>query len=261
MTGLLALSALLGLVIGSFISMLSWRLPRIMELEADAQLKAISFGGSKCPQCQHSLPWYRLIPLFSWLGSRGRCHHCNAPISARYPLIELSSALLVTFSAWHYGLSLEGALVSLFLLWLLTISVIDIEHHLILDNLSLPLIWLGLIINAFGLFTSAQDAILGAVVGYLLLWLVFHGYRLLTKKEGMGYGDFKLLAALGAWAGMASLAQIIVIAAASSLIVALLLVISRRHEWQSQLAFGPYLAFGGALSLIYGDQFLINLFN
>lgn len=239
--------------------MLSWRLPRLMELDAPAQLKAISVGGSKCPHCQSTLPWYRLIPLVSWLISHGRCHQCKTPISPRYPLIELSSALLLSFTLWHYGLTLEGALVALFLLWLLTLSIIDLEHHLILDNLSLPLLWLGLLINAFGVFSTAQEAILGAIAGYLILWLVFQGYRLVTAKEGMGYGDFKLLAALGAWTGINALAQIIVLAALSSLMVALILIILRRQSWQSQLAFGPYLALGGAISLIYGNDILLNL--
>ncbi|MGE4501830.1 MAG: A24 family peptidase [Thiomicrospira sp.] len=256
---LLLFSSLIGLILGSFISMLSWRLPRLMDLDPSAQFKAISVGGSKCPHCQSQLPWYRLIPLVSWLISRGRCHQCHTPISPRYPLIELSSALLLSFTIWHYGLTLEGVLVALFLLWLLTLSIIDLEHHLILDNLSLPLLWLGLIINAFGLFTPAQDAILGAVAGYLILWLVFHAYRLLTAKEGMGYGDFKLLAALGAWTGVNALAQIIVLSALSSLIVAFILIMLRRQDWQSQLAFGPYLALGGAISLIYGDEILLNL--
>lgn len=242
-------SGLLGLVFGSFISMLSWRLPRIMQLDTTEQLHAISFGSSECPHCKTKLPWYRLIPLVSWLATRGQCHQCKHPISARYPLIELSSAISVMLAIHYFGLNLQGALIALLILWLLTISVIDIEHQLILDNLSLPLIWLGLLINSFGVFTSAQEAIWGAIAGYGILWIVFHSYRLLTGKQGMGYGDFKLLAALGAWLGVTALPSIIMLAAVSSLVVALVLIILKQRQWQSQIAFGPFLALGGIISL------------
>jgi leader peptidase (prepilin peptidase) / N-methyltransferase len=241
---------LFGLLLGSFISMLSWRLPRIMELDGRAQLKAISLGGSKCPHCQTNIPWTRLIPLVSWLIAKGRCHACQAPISARYPLIEFSSASLVFLSFFLLGNSLEAWLIAGFALWLLTLSIIDFEHKLILDNLSLPLLWLGLLVNGFGVFTSAQDAILGAAVGYLSLWTIYQIHFQLTKREGMGYGDFKLTAALGAWLGLMALPQIIVIAAVSSLVIALILLVLKKQYWQQQMAFGPFLALGGLSSLI-----------
>lgn len=236
--------------------MLSWRLPRLMGLDGDQQLKAVSLGGSKCPSCSASLPWYRLIPVISWLASRGRCHHCKQRISWRYPLIEVSSATLVLLAVWQFGLNLNGLIAVVFLLWLLTISVIDLELHLILDNLSLPLLWLGLLLNAFGHFTDPQQAILGAALGYSLLWLVYQIHHLLTRRHGMGYGDFKLTAALGAWLGASALPQIILVAAFSSLVIALLLIILRKQAWQSYMAFGPFLALGGAFSLFFGEQAL-----
>jgi leader peptidase (prepilin peptidase)/N-methyltransferase len=245
---------LLGLLLGSFISMLSWRLPRIMELDGREQLKAISLGGSKCPQCQTNIPWTRLIPLFSWLASKGQCHACNTPISVRYPLIEFTSALLVFISFYLLGNTLEAWLTALFALWLLTISIIDFEHKLILDNLSLPLLWIGLLINSFGVFASPQDAILGAAVGYLSLWTIYQIHHLLTGRHGMGFGDFKLTAALGAWLGIMALPQVIIIAALSSLLIALLLILFKKQAWQQEMAFGPFLALGGLASLVLAQQ-------
>lgn len=251
-------AAVIGLVLGSFISMLSWRLPLVAEQSAPEQWKTISFGGSKCPHCQSALPWYRLIPVFSWLASRGRCHACKAKISPRYPLIELSSALITLFTVFYFGLNLNTLFMLFFMLTLLTISIIDLEHHLILDSLSLPLMWVGLVFNAIFMFVSPEQAILGAVAGYGILWIIFHGYRLLTGKEGMGYGDFKLLAALGAWLGIEALVQIILIAALSSLVVALILMVTGRHQWQQHMAFGPFLALGGIISLFLGGNWLLS---
>ncbi len=256
LTQILLFSALIGLVIGSFISMLSWRMPRMLMMEEEEQFKAITFGGSKCPHCDTPLPWYRLIPLFSWLWSKGRCHHCKTRISARYPLIELATATATTLIMWLYGPTLLGLAALLFTWMLITISVIDIEHQLILDNLSLPLLWLGLLFNTQSMFTTPTDAIWGAIVGYLLLWLLFHSFKLLTGKEGMGYGDFKLLAALGAWFGLMAIPQIILIASVSSLVIGLGGVLLKLRAYDNPLAFGPFLAIGGWVTLIGG----INLF-
>lgn len=253
----LLITALLGLVLGSFISMLSWRLPQLMFHPADEQLKAISLERSQCPKCESTLAWYQLIPLISWLINLGHCQTCKQPISWRYPLIELSATALTLLAVWQFGFNMHGWLAALFLLWLLTISVIDLEHHLILDNLSLPLLWIGLAINAFGQFTDPQQAILGAVLGYSVLWLIYQIHFRLTGKHGMGYGDFKLTAALGAWFGASALPQIIVIAAISSLMIAILLIITRKQAWQSYMAFGPFLAIGGALQLFLDEQVLI----
>jgi leader peptidase (prepilin peptidase)/N-methyltransferase len=256
LTQWLLFSALIGLVIGSFISMLSWRLPRLLLMEDNDTLKSVSFGGSRCPNCDTRLPWYRLIPLFSWLASRGRCHACKTHISARYPLIELATASATVWIVWHFGITYTAAAALAFTWILITISVIDIEHQLILDSLSLPLLWLGLLINSQHLFTTPVDAIWGAAIGYLLLWALFHTFKWLTGKEGMGYGDFKLLAALGAWFGVAAIAQIILIASVASLVVGLGGVLLKLREYHSPLAFGPFLAIGGWVTLMAGTGFL-----
>lgn len=221
-----------------------------MELDGREQLKAISLGGSKCPQCKTEIPWTRLIPLLSWLLSKGRCHICQTPISKRYPLIEISSGLLVLSCFALLGQTLEAWLTALLALWLLTISIIDFEHKLILDNLSLPLMWLGLLINSTGTFASPQDAILGAAIGYMSLWTLYQIHHLLTGRHGMGFGDFKLAAALGAWLGVMALPQVIVIAAVSSLAVSLGLMLMKKQTWQQEMAFGPFLALGGLVSLV-----------
>ncbi|WP_373018847.1 A24 family peptidase [Thiomicrorhabdus sp.] len=252
LTQLLIFSALFGLIIGSFISMLSWRMPRILMMDESEQLKSISLGGSKCPNCDVRLPWFRLIPLFSWLWTKGRCHNCKANISARYPLIEVSTALATTLVMWHFGATTLGFAALIFTWILITISVIDIEHQLILDNLSLPLLWIGLLFNTQGFFTSTSDAIWGAAIGYLLLWVLFHSFKFLTGKEGMGYGDFKLLAALGAWFGLAAIPQIILIASVTSLIIGVGGVLLKLRDYSSPLAFGPFLAIGGWVTLIAG---------
>ncbi|NPA71464.1 MAG: prepilin peptidase [Gammaproteobacteria bacterium] len=251
---LIILSSLFGLIIGSFISMLSWRLPRIMMQDGAEQFKQISMGGSKCPKCETELPWYRLFPLFSWLASRGKCHHCQVKISPRYPLIELTTAIATGLVIWQFGLSAQGYLALAFIWILITLSVIDIEHQLILDNLSLPLLWLGLLVNTQGIFTSPTDAIWGAAIGYLLLWLVFHAFKLITGKEGMGYGDFKLLAALGAWFGFIALPQIILIAALSSIVISVLGMALKLRTLNAPMAFGPFLAIGGVITLFFGPQ-------
>ncbi|MCF6253208.1 MAG: A24 family peptidase [Thiomicrorhabdus sp.] len=251
---LLVFSGFLGLIFGSFISMLSWRLPRIMDQEGSEQLKIISVGGSKCPQCDSELPWYRLIPLFSWLASRGKCHHCKVSISARYPIIELTTAIATMLIAWQFGLNPIGYVALAFTLILITICVIDFEHQLILDNLSLPLLWLGLLVNTQSVFTTPTEAIWGAAIGYMLLWIVFHAFKLVTGKEGMGYGDFKLLAALGAWFGFVALPQIILIAALASILVAVIGIVLKKRSASSPMAFGPFLALGGWVVLFLGHN-------
>lgn len=252
-------ATVLGLIVGSFLSMLTWRWPRILHLTASEQLRRLSFSRSACPKCNTPLPWYRLIPLFSWLWGRGKCHHCNAPIAWRYPAIELVTALLSAVWVYHTGVSWLALYGLIFLWMLLAIAIIDIEHQLILDALSLPLLWLGLILNTQQLFTTPEQAILGAATGYLVLWTIFQTFKWLTGKEGMGYGDFKLLAALGAWFGVLAIPQIILIASISSLIVGLLLVALKQRRFDSPLPFGPFLALGGWVSLMFGNELIQQL--
>lgn len=253
------LSALLGLLIGSFISMLSWRLPRLMDQSASQQLKSVSASRSECPHCQTTLPWYRLFPLFSWLVSKGKCHACQHPISARYPIIEAFTMLLTLASVWQFGLSYTTLYALTLVYFLITITVIDLEHYLILDKLSLPLMWIGLLINSFDVFTTSTLAIWGAALGYGLLWIVFQSFKLVTGKEGMGYGDFKLLAALGAWFGVEALAQIILIAALSSILFAVVLSLLRLRELNQPIPFGPYLSLAGVITLFFGSNLVQQL--
>lgn len=266
----------IGLIIGSFLSMLSWRLPRLLmaqwskaalessqtedqanshfESRSPSILAQLSTGGSKCPKCKTRLKWYQLIPLLSWLGSAGKCLHCKRKIAWRYPLIELFSALSTILILWQFGLTPIGISALAFNYLLITISVIDLEHQLILDSLSYPLLWLGLLVNTQSWFVPLEQAVWGAAIGYLLLWSIFHGYRLVTGKEGMGYGDFKLLAALGAWFGIFALAQIILIAAISSIVVGLFAIIINRHQYNQPMAFAPFLALSGWATLFLGTS-------
>ncbi len=253
-TQLLIFSGIIGLLVGSFLSMLTWRLPRLMLAGEEQILKKISLGGSKCPQCDATIPWYRLIPLFSWLLSGGKCHNCDNKISVRYPLIELFTTALTVACIWHFGATIEGIAATLFSWLLITIFVIDFEHQLILDSLSLPLLWLGLLFNTQNLFVTPTDAIIGAAVGYLLLWTVYHLFKILTGKEGMGYGDFKLLAALGAWFGFLALPQIILIAAVSSILISVIGIVLKTRGKDTPLAFGPFLAIGGWATLFLGPS-------
>lgn len=241
---ILLISGCFGLIIGSFISMLSWRLPRMLALDPLDQVKGISVGGSKCPSCCSRLPWYRLLPLFSWLFSRGRCHSCSVNIPLRYPLIELATACLTATVVFVHGITPEAG-VTLVLLWfLISISVIDIEHQLILDSLSLPLIWLGLLASVLFNTVSPEDAILGAAAGYLSFWLVFQGVKAFSGKAGAGYGDFKLFSAIGAWVGVFALPQVIIIASLLSVVASITLLFLTGRPLSRPMAFGPFLAIG-----------------
>ena len=253
-TILLIFSVIIGLIVGSFLSMLTYRLPRLLLNGEEQVFKKISVGGSKCPQCDSNIPAYKLIPFFSWVFSAGKCHEpsCDSRISVRYPLIELFTALMTLASVWSFGLSTEGIAAIIFSWIMVAIFVIDFELQLILDNLSLPLLWIGLLFNTQGLFVSPSDAIIGAVLGYSVLWIVFQLFKIFTGKEGMGYGDFKLLAALGAWFGFMALPQIVLIAALTSILVTLLGIVLKLRSKDSPMAFGPFLAIAGWVTLFFG---------
>nr|WP_320137012.1 A24 family peptidase [uncultured Amphritea sp.] len=215
----------------------------------------LSHPASTCPHCGHLIRWYENIPLISYfLILRGRCSRCKTRISIRYPLIELITAAISAFIVYQFGFN-TLALAIIFFSWcLITLTAIDLDHQLLPDKITLPLLWLGLIVNSFGYFTSLPSALWGAVLGYLSLWSVYWIFKLVTGKEGMGYGDFKLLAALGAWAGADMLPLIIL---ASSLIGAVtggLMILFRRHGSQTPMPFGPYLAGAGWVALLWGDS-------
>ncbi|MDX1795839.1 MAG: A24 family peptidase [Hydrogenovibrio sp.] len=256
---LLLFAALLGLIVGSFLSMLTWRLPRIMHLPQDKQFLHLSLTRSKCPHCETALSWTQLFPLVSWLAAKGKCRHCQTGISLRYPLIELTTLFLTTWTVWYFGATPMTLIALTFVWFIIALTVIDIEHQLILDSLSLPLLWLGLIFNSQSTFTSPADAIIGAVMGYLLLWFIFYAFKIFTGKEGMGFGDFKLLAALGAWFGTGAIPQIILIASLGSILVAVLLGILRVRKLDAPMPFGPFLALGGLISLYWGEWILASI--
>ena len=269
----LAFVFVIGLLVGSFLNVVILRMPlklmqdwrqqcrELLELK-DSVTEVEAAPGlikprSRCPQCGTTIAWYDNIPVLSWLILRARCRVCGARIGLRYPLVELTTGLLSVWVIAHFGPGPEG-LSALLLTWaLIAATGIDFDHQLLPDQITLPLLWAGLIINLnWGLFASLEDAVIGAVAGYLLLWGVFHLFRLLTGKEGMGYGDFKLLAALGAWLGWQLLLVIILLASAVGAVVGIVLMIVARRGKDIPIAFGPYLAAAGFIALMYGDALL-----
>ncbi|MCY1432552.1 Type 4 prepilin-like proteins leader peptide-processing enzyme [compost metagenome] len=261
-------AALLGLCVGSFLNVVIHRLPRMMELDWQQQAReALSLPAaearpvynlvlphSQCPHCGHEIRAWENIPVISYLALRGKCSSCKAPISVRYPLIELATALLSAFVAWHFGFTWQAGAMLLLTWGLLAMSMIDVDHQLLPDALVLPLLWLGLIVNYFGLFASLGDALWGAVFGYLSLWSVYWLFKLLTGKEGMGYGDFKLLAMLGAWGGWQVLPLTILLSSLVGAVLGLILLRLRNAESGTPIPFGPYLAIAGWIALLWGDQ-------
>lgn len=261
-------AALLGLLIGSFLNVVIHRLPKMMELEWQQQARdALSLPqpeqkatynlvlpNSACPHCGHEIHAWENIPVISYLALRGKCSACKAPISARYPLVELATALLSGFVAWHFGFTWQAGAMLLLTWGLLAMSLIDVDHQLLPDALVLPLLWLGLIVNYFGLFASLGNALWGAVFGYLSLWSVYWLFKLLTGKEGMGYGDFKLLAMLGAWGGWQVLPLTILFSSLVGAVLGVILLRLRNAETSTPIPFGPYLAIAGWIALLWGDQ-------
>ncbi|WP_278412498.1 prepilin peptidase [Stutzerimonas kunmingensis] len=261
-------AALLGLLVGSFLNVLIYRLPIMMQREWRAQALEylecppepvrerfnLLLPSSRCPRCDHQIRSWENIPLVSWLALRGKCSSCRAPISSRYPLVELACGLLSGYVAWHFGLTWQAGAM-LFLTWgLVAMSMIDIDHQLLPDSLVLPLLWLGLILNSFGLFVSLESALWGAVAGYLSLWSVYWLFKLVTGKEGMGYGDFKLLAMLGAWGGWQVLPLTILLSSVVGAVLGTILLRVQRAESSAPIPFGPYLAIAGWIALLWGDR-------
>ena len=262
-----------GLIIGSFLNVVIFRLPKILirEWSQDCihflgeQDKDFSYSkdeskslfnlavpASACPQCNHKITALENIPLLSFLFLKGKCSECKTKISKRYPFIELLTGIVSVIVVWHFGLTWQ-TLFSLFLSWnLIALSGIDFDHQYLPDSLTLPLIWLGLLLNSFNVFVDLHSAVIGAIAGYLSLWSVFHIFKLLTKKEGMGYGDFKLLALFGAWFGWQSLAAIIMLSSIAGAIVGIVLIIFKNQTLSKKIPFGPYLAIAGWLFMLYG---------
>jgi len=266
---------ILGLLIGSFLNVIITRLPVILERQwthdYQQQVNEVSELNTQpkfnlltprscCPSCHHVISWIENIPVISYLVLRGRCRHCHTVISIQYPLIEICTALLSIACAYVYGPSLQ-TITALVLVWsLITLAVIDFNTSLLPDSLTLPLLWLGLIANSFELFCSLQDSLYGAIFGYVSLWSVFQAFKFMTKKDGMGYGDFKLLAALGAWLGWSFIIPIIFISSIVGSIVGISLITSRRLASNAAIPFGPYLVLGGLICLLLRNH-VKSLFN
>lgn len=258
----------IGLLVGSFLNVVVYRLPLMMQAEWRSQAHEfldlpaperrdtfnLILPNSSCPHCGHEIRPWENVPVVSWLALRGRCSACKAPISTRYPLVELACALLSAWVAWHFGFTWQTAAM-LPLTWgLLAMSLIDADHQLLPDALVLPLLWMGLLVNHYQLFASLDDALWGAVAGYLTLWSVYWLFKLITGKEGMGHGDFKLLAMLGAWGGWQVLPLTILLSSLVGAIIGTLMLRLREDEFGTPIPFGPYLAIAGWIALLWGDQ-------
>jgi leader peptidase (prepilin peptidase)/N-methyltransferase len=260
-----ALVFLFSLMIGSFLNVVIHRLPKMMEAEWHAQCAELRgettpdaprynlwLPRSACPQCGHLITALENIPLLSWLWLRGRCSACGTPISARYPLVEMLVALLSAAAAWKWGVSLQtvGALL---LVWsLIALAFIDLDTTLLPDSLTLPLLWLGLLFNLGGHFASLPDAVIGAMAGYGALWSVYWLFKLATGKEGMGFGDFKLLAAIGAWLGWQLLPVTLLLSSVVGAAIGVAMIVLIKHDRRVPIPFGPYLAGGGLVALFFG---------
>lgn len=261
-TGLVFLFSLL---IGSFLNVVVHRLPKMMEADWHAQCAELRgeagpdaarynlwLPRSACPRCGHQITALENIPLLSWLWLRGRCSACAAPIGARYPLVELLTALLSAAVAWKWGVSAQ-TLGALLLVWtLVTLAFIDLDTTLLPDSLTLPLLWLGLLFNLGGHFTSLADAVIGAIAGYGVLWSVYWLFKLITGKDGMGYGDFKLLAAIGAWLGWQMLPVTLLLSSVVGAAIGIAMIVLVKHDRRVPIPFGPYLAGGGLVALFFG---------
>lgn len=256
----------LGLMVGSFLNVVIHRLPKMMELgwqQQCAELRGeepaaapaynLVVPRSACPHCNHAISAWENIPVVSYLLLRGKCKGCGAVISPRYPVIEAISGLLCGFAAWHFGFG-WAATGAVLLIWaLLALTAIDFDMQLLPDDITLPLLWAGLLFNLSGVFTDLHSAVLGAIFGYLALWCVYWLFKLATGKEGMGYGDFKLLAALGAWMGWQMLPLIIMLSSIVGAVVGITLIVAAKQGRNIPIPFGPYLAGGGLIALFWGQ--------
>jgi len=266
---LLLVVAAFGLAIGSFLNVVIHRLPRMMENEWKTQCAELAGAepgtagprynlvvpGSHCPHCRTPLRVIDNIPLVSWVALRGRCGHCGTRISARYPIVEALTAALSALVAYRFGFTPAMLLALAFTWTLVALTFIDADTTLLPDDLTLPLLWLGLGSNVFGTFVPLQDAVLGAMAGYLVLWSIYWLFKLVTGKEGMGYGDFKLLAALGAWMGWKALLPIVLLSSLVGALVGIVLIVLARRGREIPIPFGPYLAAAGFIVLLTGDLF------
>lgn len=260
----------LGLTVGSFLNVVIYRLPLMLEsqwrrdccelLEIEGEKEAGRFNlatpNSHCPHCKAAVKPWQNIPILSYLILRGRCGECGEKISMRYPLLELVTGLMTAALAWFFPLdaALPGAV--LFTWALIALTMIDVDHQLLPDNITLPLLWVGLLFNLFGTYVSLSEAVIGAMAGYLSLWSVYQVFKLLTGKEGMGYGDFKLLAALGAWLGWQALPLVILLSSLVGAVIGISIMVLKGRDRDVPMPFGPYLAVAGWIALLWGDAIM-----
>jgi len=261
----------LGLCVGSFLNVVAYRLPLMMErdwksechefLELDPppfdnRLASINLATptSACPNCGHNLRAWENIPVISYLLLKAKCSSCKTSISVQYPIVELLTGIASLVIAYKFGVTLQ-TVAALFFTWaLIALTLIDLKKQLLPDSITMPLLWFGIFISLFNIFTDLKSSVIGAIAGYLILWSVFHLFKLITKKDGMGYGDFKLLSALGAWAGFSYLPQIILISSVVGSIIGISMIILGKTKQQQPIPFGPYLAIAGWIALLWGEQ-------
>ena len=260
-----AVAGLFGLMVGSFLNVVIHRLPKMMEQDWQCQCAelrgedppvaeplTLAIPRSRCPHCGHQITVLENIPILSWLMLRGKCSGCSAPISMRYPVVEAVTGILTAFAAWHFGFGWSAAGAILFVWAMVALTGIDFDTQLLPDSITLPLVWLGLLFNLSGTYTSLSSAVIGAVAGYLSLWSVYWGFKLTTGKEGMGFGDFKLLAAIGAWLGWQMLPLTILLSSFVGAIVGIGLIVLAKRGRNVPIPFGPYLAAAGLIALFWG---------
>lgn len=269
-TALLVSAGLLGLIVGSFLNVVIYRLPIMMERRWQAECAALvddnheattepAFNlmvpGSACPSCNKPLSIWENIPILSYLLQKGQCKNCSAGISIQYPLVEILTAALSIVAVWHFGYGWKSVAALAFTWSLITLAIIDLKTQLLPDQITLPLIWLGLLVNLNSSgFTHYAHSLLGAVFGYLSLWAIYHLFRLLTGKEGMGYGDFKLLAAIGAWLGYTALPVTIILSSFSGAVIGILLIVTKQQNRGTPIPFGPFLAIAGWIAFFWGEK-------
>lgn len=266
-----ALVGLTGACVGSFLNVVIHRLPRMMEQRwqddcqalhnPDAEIPAratynLAVPRSACPHCGHQIRWHENIPVFGWLALRGKCSACKAPISARYPVIEAVTAALTVFAVAHTGPGWHALFALVFTWSLITLTMIDYDTTLLPDDITLPLLWLGLLVALRPGGVAIEDAVIGAAAGYLVLWSVFQAFKLATGKEGMGFGDFKLLAALGAWLGWQKIPLVIILSSGVGAVIGIAMILFMGHDRAKPIPFGPYLAAAGFLAYFWGDALL-----
>jgi leader peptidase (prepilin peptidase)/N-methyltransferase len=260
-------AAVLGLLIGSFLNVVIYRIPKMMQRESDNYVANelgkdlphtdkfnLMVPRSCCPHCGHQIGALENVPVISYLVLRGKCSACKAPISARYPVIETVTAALSGLMVWQFGTGWAGMAALVFAWLLLALTMIDYDTQLLPDDLTYPLLWLGLLINLDGHFVPLREAVIGAAAGYMALWSIYWLFKLATGKEGMGYGDFKLLAALGAWMGWTMLPTIILLSSVVGAVVGISLILFAGRDRNKTIPFGPYLAAAGMIAMLYGPQ-------